>query len=60
MRMGALIPRYNREKLLADHISIHQGREVSIECDIPLILDDLPKAVYHAIVAFLTNAFALL
>ena len=60
MRMGALMPRYNREKLSEDHISTRQDRDISIECDRPLILDDLSEAVHHAIVTFLTNAFALL
>jgi hypothetical protein len=58
IRMGAVIPRYNLEKL----------PDVNPACSfppvrgdgIPFILDDLPEAVDHAIITLVTNDLASL
>lgn len=57
MRMGAEIPRYSLEKLA--NVSMRLVRTPNEVCGrIPFMLDDLPEAVHHAIVALVTNCLA--
>lgn len=48
MRMGAVIPRYNLEKLPGGSIETHRP---NIRWTIPLVLDDLLEAIQCAIVS---------
>ena len=49
------MPRYSLEKLAGVSPCISCAQDSH---GVPLILDDLPEAVYHAIVALVTNSFA--
>ena len=55
IRIGALIPRYSLEKLAV--VSLQFPRP-QVTYSLPLILDDLPEAVYHAIVAIFSYRLA--
>ena len=53
--MGAEIPRYNLEALPDVNPRVLPG----VSCSgIPLMLDDLPEAVYHAIVCLVSGGLA--
>jgi hypothetical protein len=54
IRIGAEIPRYNLEALPDVNPWLPRGASSSI----PLMLDDLPEAIYHAIVCVVTHGFA--
>jgi hypothetical protein len=56
MRIGAEIPRYNREKL-AGRLGL---RLTFLDTSIPFVPDDLSEAVEHAIVGLLADALACL
>jgi hypothetical protein len=56
--MGAEIPRYNLEKL--PEVSPSRPFSQARGNGIPLILDDLPEAVDHAVVSLIANGLASL
>jgi hypothetical protein len=56
--MGAVIPRYNLEALLVVNISFSFWRRMEIA--IPLVLDDFPEAIDHAIVTLFTSSLSSL
>ena len=58
MRIGAVIPRYNLEALLA--VTFLSALRHCMQFSVPFMLDDLSKTVYHAIVSFFTSHFARL
>lgn len=58
MRMGAEIPRYSLEAL--QKVNSYFDRFGSGRSAVPFVLDDLPKAVHHAIICFLSSAFTRL
>jgi hypothetical protein len=57
MRIGAEIPRYNLDAL--PDVNLPKVVQVA-SSSIPLVLDDLPEAVYHAIVCLVTGGSASL
>lgn len=57
MRMGAVIPRYNLEKLPGGSTKTHSP---NIRWTIPLVLDDLLEAIHCAIVSVSTDCSVVL
>lgn len=54
MRIGAVIPRYSLEALQR----INLAHALHVWASVPFVLDDLPEAIDHAIVALLTRDLA--
>jgi hypothetical protein len=54
--MGAVIPRYNLEAL--PDVNPPSSFDSCVGHSIPLMLDDLPEAVDHAIVPLVTDGLA--